>query len=68
MQITEKFITVDCAADLAGLSHWTIRRWLAVGRLTHYRAASRVVVDREELLALMAPRKMEAGNVTAIQL
>jgi excisionase family DNA binding protein len=59
MQNATEFLTVDEAAQLAGLSHWTIRRWLDSGRLTRYRAASRVVVSRAELLELVKPKKSE---------
>lgn len=54
------FLTVDEAAELVGLSHWTIRRWLEPGpgsKLTRYRAGSRIVVSRAELLELVKPRK-----------
>ena len=62
------FLTVDEAAQLVGLSHWTIRRWMDTGRLTRYRSASRVVARRSELLELVRPKRAEdcpdfpAGN------
>lgn len=52
------FVTVDEAATLVGLSHWTIRRWLELGKLTRYKAASRTMVSRTELLALLEPKKV----------
>lgn len=52
------FLTVDEAARLVGLSHWTIRRWLELGKLTRYKAASRTMVSRPELLALLEPKKV----------
>jgi excisionase family DNA binding protein len=53
-----EFLTVDGAAQLVGMSHWTIRRWLKPGgKLTRYRAGSRVVVSRSELLELVKPKK-----------
>jgi excisionase family DNA binding protein len=48
---------VDEAAQLVGLSHWTIRRWLDSGRLTRYKSGFRTVVRRPELLALLEPKK-----------
>jgi excisionase family DNA binding protein len=51
------FLTVDEAAQLVGLSHWTIRRWLDSGRLTRYKSGFRTVVRRPELLALLEPKK-----------
>jgi excisionase family DNA binding protein len=53
----EDFLTVDEAAKLAGYSHWTIRRWLDLGRLTRYRIGVRVAVNRAEILELVKPRK-----------
>jgi len=54
---TDSFLTVDQAAQLVGLSHWTIRLWCAKGLLTRYKSASRVVVSRSELLELVKPKK-----------
>lgn len=55
------FLTVDEAAQLTGYSHWTIRRWLEPGgKLTRYRAGSRVVVSRSELLELVKPKAEES--------
>jgi excisionase family DNA binding protein len=53
---------VDEAAELVGLSHWTIRVWIHRGRLTKYKAASRIVVSRSELLALVKPRREEQAK------
>jgi len=63
MERANDFLTVDEAAHLIGLSHWTIRRWLELGKLTRYKAASRVMVSRPELLALLEPKKV--GNCNA---
>jgi excisionase family DNA binding protein len=55
---SSEFITVDEAAQLTGYSHWSIRRWLAPGgKLTRYRAGSRIVISRAELLELVKPKK-----------
>ena len=56
MRNSIEFLTVDEAAQLTGYSHWSIRRWLGT-RLTRYRAGSRVVVSRSELLELVKPKK-----------
>ncbi len=40
MQSESKFLTVDEAAQLVRLSHWTIRLWLYKGHLTRYKAKS----------------------------
>jgi excisionase family DNA binding protein len=55
----DEFLTVDEAARLAGLSHWTIRLWLHKRRLTRFKSASRTVVKRSELLELLKPKKAE---------
>jgi excisionase family DNA binding protein len=57
MHSNADFMTVDDAADLVGCSHWTIRRWLELGKLTRYKALSRTMVSRYELLALLEPKK-----------
>ena len=54
---TDRFLTVDEAADLVALSHWTIRLWLRKGRLTRYMIGSRVVVNLAELRELLKPTK-----------
>ncbi len=62
MHSNSDFLTVDEAANLVGLSHRTIRRWLEIGKLTRYKALSRTVVSRSELLALLEPRKVRKNN------
>jgi excisionase family DNA binding protein len=51
------FLTVDGAARLVGLTHWTIRRWLQTKRLTRYKSGQQTVVSRTELLELLKPKK-----------
>ena len=58
MHSADEFLMVDDAAQLTGYSHWTIRRWLNVGKLSRYRAGSRVVVSRSELVELVKPKKV----------
>lgn len=55
---TNEFLTVDEAAQLAGMSHWTIRRWTGT-RLARYESMGRVLVSRVELLELVKPKKVE---------
>jgi excisionase family DNA binding protein len=52
MHNANDFLNIDEAAQLVGLSHWTIRRWLEAGKLTRYKSASRTLVRRTELLDL----------------
>jgi excisionase family DNA binding protein len=51
------FLTVDGAAQLVGLTHWTIRRWLQTKRLTRYKSGQHTLVSRVELLELVKPKK-----------
>jgi hypothetical protein len=54
----ETFVTVEEAARISGMSHWTIRRWLMPGgRLTRYKALNRTVVSRAELEELVKPKQ-----------
>ena len=64
MHNADDFLTVDDAAQLTGYSHWTIRRWLNAGKLSHYRAGSRVVVSSAELIELVKPKKVRQSCTT----
>jgi len=56
-----EFLSVDEAARLAGLSHWTIRRWVEPGgKLTRYKVLNRTMVSRTELLELIKPKQAVA--------
>jgi excisionase family DNA binding protein len=44
------------AADFAGVSTKTIRRWISDGRITGYRMGPRLIrVDLDELAAMLQP-------------
>jgi excisionase family DNA binding protein len=58
----DNFLTVDEAARLIGLSHWTVRSWLHKGLLTRYKSASRTVVSRAELTELVSPKRAEESK------
>jgi excisionase family DNA binding protein len=62
MQNRDDFLTVDEAAKLIGISHWTIRRWLGAGSLARYKAGTRTVVKRAELLELVKPKRAEIAQ------
>jgi excisionase family DNA binding protein len=62
------FLTVDEAALLVGLSHWTLRSWLHKGLLTKYKSGSRTVISRTELLALVEPQEIAPANESARQM
>jgi excisionase family DNA binding protein len=52
------FLTVDGAARLVGLSHWTIRRYLQKKQLSRYKSGQTTLVSRTELLELLKPNKV----------
>ena len=62
MENIKDFLTIDEAAHLVGLSHWTIRMYLQRRRLAKYRLGSRTVVSRKELLALVHVEKVRPAN------
>jgi excisionase family DNA binding protein len=49
-----KFLTIEEAARLIGISHWSIRQWQRLGRLTRFKIGRRTLVNRAELLALIS--------------
>jgi excisionase family DNA binding protein len=52
----KKYITLAEGADLLDVHPRTIRRWIASGRLTGYRAGSHLIrVDPDELDAILSP-------------
>lgn len=53
------FVTVDGAARLVGVTHWTVRKWLQTKRLTRYKTGQHTVVSRAELLELLKPKRIE---------
>jgi excisionase family DNA binding protein len=52
---TSLFLTVEGAALLLGLSHWSIRAKLTKGELTRYKVGARTLVSRAELLERVTP-------------
>jgi hypothetical protein len=52
-----EFLTLDGAAGLVGRTHWSIRRWIRLGRLARYQSGPRIYVRRDELLELVLPKK-----------
>ncbi len=59
----QDFLTVEEAARLVGLSHWTIRMYLHQRKLTKYRLCSRTMVNRDELLALVHVEEIAPANM-----
>ena len=48
-------VSVDRAAELAGVAPKTIANWVSGGRLTRHGVPRKPLVSRAELLALLAP-------------
>ncbi len=49
-------ISLAQAEPLVGVSYWTLRRWIADGRLTGFRLGPRLLrVSRSDVLALARP-------------
>ena len=61
-----KFLTVEEAAQLVGVSHWTIRNWQSkAGKacLTRYKCGSnRTLVSRAELLEVVKAKEEEVAR------
>lgn len=44
-----QLISVDNAARILGLSHWTLRQWATKGIIASHRVSTRLMFDRCEL-------------------
>ena len=52
----QRLDSLSNAADFAGVSTKTIRRWISDGRITGYRMGPRLIrVDLDELAAMLQP-------------
>jgi hypothetical protein len=66
--MNRKYLRVRGAADVAKLSHWTVRRYLTDGKLTRYKIGGVTLVDEGELLALIhaeTPAQAAVRNLAA---
>ena len=50
----DKLLKIESAADLLGLSPWTIRSWIAQGRLRSAKVGSRRLVHESEVRRLIS--------------
>jgi excisionase family DNA binding protein len=58
-----RFISIATAAEYAGVTTKTIRRWIAAGRLRGYRAGPRLIRVRvDELDAMLRPIPTAGGH------
>ena len=63
---TRRLESIPHAADYLGVSPKTIRRYIAAGRLTGYRAGPRLIrVDLNELDAMLRPIPTVGGGPSA---
>jgi excisionase family DNA binding protein len=60
----ERMYSVDEAAELLTLSHWTIRSWLNTGKLRGTRVGVRRVIRESELKKLIVddPRRPQTSG------
>jgi excisionase family DNA binding protein len=56
-------LTTSEAAALAGCGEETIRRWVRQGRLQARRDGPRLLIDREELVAMTRPASFDTPAV-----
>jgi len=50
--LTEKLFNISAAAERLGLSPWTLRHWLAEGKLNYRRISRRVYLTESEIARL----------------
>ena len=51
-----RFASIAAAAEYAAVGTKTVRRWIATGELTGYRAGTRIIrIDLNELDAMLRP-------------
>jgi excisionase family DNA binding protein len=63
MTSSPKILSIEQAARVLGVSHWTIRGWLKRGILTRVRVGRLSRVYEAELFAMMKPeRKVGDSN------
>jgi excisionase family DNA binding protein len=56
MTTSTNYITVQKAAELAGVSHWVIRKWIKRGRLRVMQPGgdnSHLLIDKSSLITLL---------------
>jgi len=60
----ERLYSVDEAAKVLALSHWTLRGWFKTGKLRGARVGTRRVIRESELQKLIVddPRRTASGN------
>jgi hypothetical protein len=59
--LTEKLLNINASAQAIGVSPWTLRHWLAEGRLNYRRIGRRVYLTESEITRL-AGSEFQAVN------
>lgn len=52
--MNESLISIDKAADILGLSPWTIRAWITQGKITSAKLGARRLIPQSELDRLIS--------------
>ncbi len=52
-----QLVSVDDAAQILGLSHWTLRGWATKGIIASHRISTRLMFDRDEIDRLIRERE-----------
>ncbi|TME71032.1 MAG: helix-turn-helix domain-containing protein [Chloroflexi bacterium] len=55
-------LSVSEAATMLGVSHFTVRAWLRARLIPHYKLRRRIVLDRADVEAFLARRRVEADQ------
>ena len=65
--MSNAMLTVEAAAQRLGLCHWTVRKWLARGRLPYHRVGSRAIrIAAADVDRLLAAGRHEAHEALAL--
>lgn len=60
----ERLLSVQEASERLGLSSWTIRRWIQLGKIRPVRLGSRVLLEQTELQRLVEiGKRVQPDNV-----
>jgi excisionase family DNA binding protein len=57
----EGLMTIDQTAEFMGLSAWTVRYWIRMGKLPSVKFGRRILIEREELNRLVAENRQVAA-------
>lgn len=55
----EGLLTIDQTAEFTGLSAWTIRYWVKVGKLPSVKLGRRILIEKAELNRLVSENRRE---------